>query len=53
MDPLFKLRPMLEGHDAAILSSNYELYGDLSNSVMTVLRARFRNSRSALSSIAV
>ncbi|MCG3145707.1 MAG: Protein UmuC [Gammaproteobacteria bacterium] len=35
--PLFKVRPLLEAHDAAILSSNYELYGDMSNRVMTVL----------------
>ena len=36
--PLFKVRPLLEAHGAAILSSNYELYGDMSNLVMTVLR---------------
>jgi DNA polymerase V len=35
--PLFKVRPLLEAHSAAILSSNYELYGDMSNRVMTVL----------------
>jgi DNA polymerase V len=35
--PLFKVRPLLEAHGAAILSSNYELYADISNRVMTVL----------------
>ena len=34
---LFKSRRLLEAHNAAILSSNYELYGDMSNRVMTVL----------------
>jgi len=34
---LFKVRPLLEAHGAAILSSNYELYGDMSARVMTVL----------------
>jgi DNA polymerase V len=35
--PLFKVRSLLEAHGAAILSSNYELYGDMSTRVMTVL----------------
>jgi DNA polymerase V len=35
--PLFKVRPLLEASGAAILSSNYELYGEMSNRVMTVL----------------
>jgi DNA polymerase V len=35
--PLFKVRPLLEAHGAAILSSNYELYGDMSTRVMNTL----------------
>src|SRR5262245_25540393 len=35
--PLFKVRPLLETHGAAILSSNYELYNEMSNRVMTIL----------------
>lgn len=35
--PLFQSLPLLEAHDAAILSSNYALYGDMSHRVMTVL----------------
>lgn len=35
--PLFKSLPLLEENDAAILSSNYALYGDMSSRVMTVL----------------
>lgn len=35
--PLFKSLPLLEEHNAAILSSNYALYGDMSHRVMTVL----------------
>lgn len=35
--PLFKVRPLLEAHGAAILSSNYELYNEMSNRVMTIL----------------
>lgn len=35
--PLFKSLPLLEEHNAAVLSSNYALYGDMSNRVMTVL----------------
>lgn len=35
--PLFQSLPLLEEHDAAILSSNYALYGDMSHRVMTVL----------------
>ena len=35
--PLFQSLPLLEEHNAAILSSNYALYGDMSHRVMTVL----------------
>jgi DNA polymerase V len=35
--PLLKVRPLLEAHGAAILSSNYELYGDISARVMDTL----------------
>lgn len=35
--PFFKLRPLVERFDIAVRSSNYELYGDLSRRVMTVL----------------
>lgn len=35
--PLFQVRGLLEAHDAAILSSNYELYADLSLRFQTLL----------------
>ena len=35
--PLFKVEALLEEHDAAVFSSNYALYGDMSNRVMNLL----------------
>lgn len=35
--PLFKYRPLIEQHDVAVCSSNYSLYGDMSQRVMQTL----------------
>ena len=35
--PYFQLKPLIKAHGIEIRSSNYELYGDLSKRVMTVL----------------
>lgn len=35
--PLFKIRKLVEEHDIAVCSSNYALYGDISERVMSVL----------------
>lgn len=35
--PYFQLKPLIKAHGIVIRSSNYELYGDLSKRVMTVL----------------
>ncbi len=35
--PLFKVESLLDEHDAAIFSSNYALYGDMSGRVMNLL----------------
>ncbi len=35
--PLFKIKEMVETHDVQVFSSNYTLYGDMSNRVMTTL----------------
>lgn len=35
--PLFRVRAFLQRHDVAICSSNYELYGDMSNRVMQTI----------------
>ncbi len=35
--PFFQLRPHLKRHNIAIRSSNYELYGDMSRRVMSIL----------------
>lgn len=35
--PMFKIRRLVEEHDIAVCSSNYALYGDISERVMTVL----------------
>ena len=35
--PYFQLKPLIVRHGIVIRSSNYELYGDLSKRVMTVL----------------
>ena len=36
--PLFKVRDVVDQHEVCILSSNYALYGDMSNRVMTTLQ---------------
>jgi len=36
--PWFKMRDLAKKHDIIALSSNYVLYGDMSNRVMTILR---------------
>ncbi len=36
--PFHKIEPILRQHQVAIFSSNYPLYGDISNRVMTTLR---------------
>lgn len=36
-EPFFKVRPLIERHGVAVRSSNYELYGDMSNRVMQTL----------------
>jgi DNA polymerase V len=38
IEPYFKVRHLLEKHQVAVFSSNYELYGDVSARVMTLLR---------------
>ena len=35
--PLFKIKQLVEKHDIKVFSSNYELYGDISNRVMNTL----------------
>src|ERR1043165_7608259 len=35
---LFKIQPLVEAHDVLVYSSNYALYGDMSQRVMSVLR---------------
>ena len=37
--PLFQVRSIVERHDVAVLSSNYALYGDLSERVMSLFAA--------------
>jgi len=36
--PVFKIRDLIENHRVTVLSSNYELYGDISRRVMECLR---------------
>ena len=36
--PYFKYRPLLIKHEVIVFSSNYELYGDISNRIMNILR---------------
>jgi len=36
-EPFFKVRPLIERHGVAVRSSNYELYGDMSQRVMQTL----------------
>lgn len=35
--PYFKVRSVLEAHDTAVFSSNYELYGDMSNRMHRII----------------
>jgi DNA polymerase V len=37
--PLFKIKDIIKSYDITVLSSNYALYGDLSNRVMALLRS--------------
>ncbi len=37
--PLFKIRDIVNRHDVVVRSSNYALYGDLSERVMSILAA--------------
>ena len=39
LEAFFKIEGLLRKHDVAIFSSNYPLYGDISNRVMTKLQA--------------
>lgn len=36
--PLFQIKDLIESNDVSVFSSNYALYGDMSNRVMTVLQ---------------
>ena len=38
LEPYFKQKPLLDKYGVAVFSSNYELYGDISNRVMNVLQ---------------
>jgi DNA polymerase V len=38
-EPLFKIKHLIERHEVQVFSSNYTLYGDLSQRVMTTLAA--------------
>ncbi len=40
-DPEFKIRGLLHRHQVRVLSSNYALYGDLSDRVMKILASHF------------
>src|SRR5919112_275018 len=37
--PFFKAKPLIEQHNVAVFSSNYNLYGDMSRRVMDTLRS--------------
>lgn len=41
--PLFKIRTLIEEHNVAVCSSNYALYGDISERVMTALGSNAPN----------
>lgn len=41
--PLFKIRALIEEHDVAVCSSNYALYGDISERVMSTLGSNAPN----------
>ncbi len=36
-EPYFKVKSLLEKHNVAVFSSNYALYGDISNRIMSIL----------------
>ena len=36
--PLFQAREVIERNDVAVFSSNYQLYGDMSNRVISILK---------------
>lgn len=38
LQPYFKVKELLQRHRVAVFSSNYELYGDISRRVVTILR---------------
>lgn len=40
-DPFFKIKPLIRQHKIEVFSSNYALYGDMSDRVMTLLEQRF------------
>lgn len=40
-EPYFKLQRLCKKHDIAVFSSNYALYGDLSNRVMTIIESEW------------
>ena len=37
-EPLFKIRNVLRNNKVRVLSSNYSLYGDISNRIMNILK---------------
>lgn len=37
--PLFQAKPIVDRYNVAVFSSNYQLYGDMSSRVMSILRA--------------
>jgi len=37
LEPYFKIKPLLDKHQVKVFSSNYELYGDVSARIMTLL----------------
>ena len=37
--PIFKIRHLVEIHDIQIFSSNFSLYGDISNRIMSIIRS--------------
>ena len=44
--PYFQAKPILEEHDVATFSSNYNLYGDMSRRVMDTLKTLAGNDNS-------
>lgn len=36
--PLFKVQPVVKAHDIALFSANFELYGDMSERIVSILR---------------